>query len=130
MLSVKSDSDFEPPTLNEAILSHPISHLKRLNRIWLPSEIAIRNFLYIPLRMCSPTYTISYIDFVNRVHNESGVDTAQSKTLPIDLIEVVLEPVDGMAPESVMLDRTYATHGSNWPRVDYRTIERFFSFTL
>ncbi|KAJ2449604.1 hypothetical protein GGF42_004721 [Coemansia sp. RSA 2424] len=108
-----------------------VSHLKRLNRIWQASEIAVRDFLYIPLRMCSPTYTIAYIEFVNRVHSESEVDTTtQSKLLPIDLIEVVLEPAGSKAAEPSALDPASATHKSRWPMVDYRAIERFFSFTL
>ncbi|KAJ2437467.1 hypothetical protein GGF42_008621, partial [Coemansia sp. RSA 2424] len=89
-----------------------VSHLKRLNRIWQASEIAVRDFLYIPLRMCSPTYTIAYIEFVNRVHSESEVGTAQSKLLPIDLIEVVLEPAGSKASEPSALDPVSATHKS------------------
>ncbi|KAJ2215158.1 hypothetical protein EV179_002377 [Coemansia sp. RSA 487] len=67
-----------------------VSHLKRLNRLWHASEIATRDYLYIPLRMCHPRYTVAYIEFVNSRYNDETINGAKSTVQPIDLVEVVL----------------------------------------
>ncbi|KAJ2151364.1 hypothetical protein EV176_006321, partial [Coemansia sp. RSA 451] len=47
-----------------------ISDLKRLNRLWQPNEMATRKFLYIPLRMCLPRFTVASIAHVNMQYKE------------------------------------------------------------
>ncbi|KAJ2027052.1 hypothetical protein IWW57_002783, partial [Coemansia sp. S610] len=108
---VRADDTIEGISVQYGI---QISHLKRLNRIWRSSEIAVRDHLYIPLRMCSPTYSIAYIEFVNRIHSEAD-NGAKVELRPIDLIEVVLEPAGGWAPEGLAPDIAPTTHRPRWP---------------
>ncbi|KAJ2487328.1 spindle assembly checkpoint kinase, partial [Coemansia sp. RSA 2320] len=105
----------------------PISHLRRLNRIWQPNEIATRDHLYLPLRLCSPNYSIAYIEFNNRMHSEAARNRAQSELLPIDLVDVSLDPVKSPEHDSPMQGSVSATHKQLWPLIYYRDIERLWS---
>ncbi|KAJ2362824.1 hypothetical protein H4S01_004599, partial [Coemansia sp. RSA 2610] len=63
------------------------SDLKRLNRLWQPSEMATRRYLYIPLRMCLPKFSVANIAHINARHSEA-LRTRQVPTVsPIDLVE-------------------------------------------
>ncbi|KAJ2158411.1 hypothetical protein GGF46_003791 [Coemansia sp. RSA 552] len=101
-----------------------ISHLKRLNRLWQPSELAIRSHVYIPLRMCLPRFTIANIQHVNIQYREE-LQSGHAPTIsPIDLIEVVLDPENcpDLGAKSV--------RRPPWPLVSYESIQHVFSFAL
>ncbi|KAJ2721187.1 hypothetical protein GGI07_004113 [Coemansia sp. Benny D115] len=117
----------------------PISQLKRLNRIWHASEIAIRSVLYVPLRLCSSKYSIPYIEYVNEQHRLRQRDGLGPQTMPIDLIEVTLEPIQDDPPLENSLSSYLASLAPTtaalrkqqwWPRVPYESIQKHFSFTL
>ncbi|KAJ2701212.1 hypothetical protein FB645_004740 [Coemansia sp. IMI 203386] len=101
-----------------------VSLIKRLNRLWHPSEIAIRNHLYIPLRLCSQKYTVAYIEHVNRQHRSDGHNGSDSVSPFIDLIEVVLDSTPTESPP------LYPLRKPRWPLVPYESIQRHFSFAL
>ncbi|KAJ2389669.1 hypothetical protein GGI23_005788, partial [Coemansia sp. RSA 2559] len=68
-----------------------VSHLKRLNRLWHASEIATRDYMYLPLRMCHPRYTVAYIEFVNSRYKDEITHGTHPTVRPIDLVEVVFQ---------------------------------------
>ncbi|KAJ2351657.1 hypothetical protein GGF43_003968 [Coemansia sp. RSA 2618] len=107
-----------------------ISDLKRLNRLWQPNEMATRKYLYVPLRMCLPKFTIANIEHANMRHKEELRSGQMPTAQPIDLIEVVLDPETSPAPAPRAFDTDKPAPGPPWPRVSYESIQRIFSFTL
>lgn len=114
-----------------------VSQLQRLNRLWQSTEIATRDCLYIPLRMCLSNYTVAYIEDINqRYRDELRNKTNLASTIsPIDIIEVVLDASPGRLikdplefEEADAVSRRSRHHP--WPVVYYQSIERYFSFTL
>ncbi|KAJ1995709.1 hypothetical protein GGI25_000685 [Coemansia spiralis] len=107
-----------------------VSHLKRLNRLWHSSEIATRDYLYIPLRMCHPRYTPAYVEFVNNRYKNETLREVDPNIKSIDLIEVVLDHIAAPSMESQSLDCLNHTHKHPWPLIPYSSIQKYFSFTL
>ncbi|KAJ1801458.1 hypothetical protein LPJ59_000254 [Coemansia sp. RSA 2399] len=111
-----------------------VSHLKRLNRLWHASEIATRDYMYLPLRMCHPRYTVAYIEFVNSRYKDEITHGTHPTVRPIDLVEVVL--AHGTTGESGHNsttedpDRSHPAHKHPWPLISYSSIQKTFSFTL
>ncbi|KAJ2557108.1 spindle assembly checkpoint kinase [Coemansia sp. RSA 1933] len=100
-----------------------VSHLKRLNRLWHASEIATRDYLYIPLRMCHPRYTVAYIEFVNSRYKDEIARGIQPTTVlrPIDLVEVVL--THDTADDSDSEDLANSFHPAHkHPKLDFLAI--------
>ncbi|KAI8320062.1 hypothetical protein GQ54DRAFT_264209 [Martensiomyces pterosporus] len=108
-----------------------ISHLKRLNRLWQPNEISTREFLYIPLRMCSEKYSLAYIDYVNTRYKEERNSGMKPAVMPITIIEVLLDPA-GRQPPAAPAYGCPTNHRRNpsWAIVPYESIQRDFSFTM
>ncbi|PIA18757.1 hypothetical protein COEREDRAFT_79743 [Coemansia reversa NRRL 1564] len=107
-----------------------ISNLKRLNRLWHPTEMATRDFLYIPLRMCLPKFTLDNIEYCNVKYEKQIRSGSVPTALPIDLIEVVLNPIS--RPETDLPGHypIQAVFRPPWPLVSYKSIQHVFSFTM
>ncbi|KAJ1809464.1 hypothetical protein LPJ75_004382 [Coemansia sp. RSA 2598] len=104
-----------------------VSQIKRLNRIWHPSEISIRDHLYIPLRLCSSKYTVAYIEHVNRQHLVDARNGVLPSSPFIDLIEVVLDSTPCASPSQLQQS---VSRRPRWPLVPYESIQSHFSFAL
>ncbi|KAJ1722606.1 hypothetical protein LPJ53_002985 [Coemansia erecta] len=110
------------------------SQIKRLNRIWHTNELAIRQHLYIPLRMCSPEYTVDYIEYVNSQYILEKRNNLDPSYRYIDLVEVVLDPASSPSPpensEALFADSTSLHSRPNslrkqrWPIVPYESIQK------
>ncbi|KAJ1897622.1 hypothetical protein LPJ66_003255 [Kickxella alabastrina] len=111
-----------------------ISQLKRLNRIWNSSDIATRDHLYIPLRMCSPKFSVAYIEYANAAHQpEMEIRHGPGTSPPyIDLIEVALDPAPCLSPPEHLSGPVHLHPARKqwWPLVTYESIQRHFSFVM
>ncbi|KAI7825782.1 hypothetical protein BX661DRAFT_184157 [Kickxella alabastrina] len=111
-----------------------ISQLKRLNRIWNSSDIATRDYLYIPLRMCSPKFSVAYIEYANAAHQpEMEIRHGPGISTPyIDLIEVALDPAPCPSPPDHPSGPVHLHPARKqwWPLVTYESIQRHFSFVM
>ncbi|KAJ2778590.1 hypothetical protein H4R18_004504 [Coemansia javaensis] len=71
-----------------------VSQLKRLNRLWQPAEMATRNHLYVPLRICRPRLTAADVEHRNARY-QAWVRRGQTPAAPpIDLIELPASRVE------------------------------------
>ncbi|KAJ2080902.1 hypothetical protein H4R24_002740 [Coemansia sp. RSA 988] len=107
-----------------------ISHLKRLNRLWHPTEMATRDFLYIPLRMCLPRFTPANIEYNNTKYEDEVQSGCVPTASPVDLIEVVLNPTACLEPDSLAQYQTQTTSRPSWPLISYKSIQQVFSFSM